>query len=163
MLNITSASSALKQTFMHPILRTAIAVMLGMLIALMAMFLADRVNAYYFPSDQLNRTHEQIAKDIQSLPLTGFLLILAGFFFCGFFGAYTAARLSPRSHKAYAAGSIGFFLILISIVFFLPFGLPIWFAVCSLILFIGSAWLAYQASIAGLPGPSPKTKELKEQ
>ncbi|QLH45133.1 MAG: hypothetical protein HWD58_05715 [Bacteroidota bacterium] len=73
---------------MHPILRTAIAVMLGMLIALMAMFLADRVNAYYFPSDQLNRTHEQIAKDIQSLPLNGFLLILAGFFFADFRGLY---------------------------------------------------------------------------
>lgn len=148
---------------MHPILRTAIAVMLGMLIALMAMFLADRVNAHYFPSDQLNRTHEQIAKDIQSLPLNGFLLILAGFFFCGFFGAYTAARLSPLTHKSYAAGSIGFFLILISIVFFLPFGLPIWFVVCSLILFIASAWLAYRASIAGLQHPIPSKEKWPEQ
>ena len=135
---------------MHPVLRTTLAVILGMIIALMSMFLADRVNAYYFPAQQMSRSHAQIALDIQSLPLQAFWLIIGGFFLCGFFGAYTSARIAPMQLKAVAAGSIGFFLILIGIVFFLPFGLPIWFTVTSMIVFVLSAFLPYLAATYGL-------------
>jgi len=138
---------------MHPVLRTTLAVIVGMLIALMSMYLADRVNAYYFPAQQMSRSHAQIALDIQSLPLQAFWLIIGGFFLCGFFGAYTSARIAPLQLKAVAAGSIGFFLILIGNVFFLPFGFTVWVTITSFFVFILSAYLAYLGATFGLDSP----------
>ena len=125
----------------HPLLRSTIAVVLGIVISFFVIVLAEGLNEKYFPSKHLTPTLEQMKAEVANLPVKAFLLILLGYVASSFFGAYAAARIAFDTHKLYAGMTVGFVLLLGGIVNFITIPTPIWLAVSACISFMLFAYI----------------------
>lgn len=121
---------------MKVILKTIFAAIIGIIISLCVYELVDALNGKLYPSTRMQPTYQERVNDIQALPLQAYLLLLGGYIVSSFMGGYTAARLAPFDRKILAAFSVGFFLLLAGIVYFLALPHPIWLVIGSCLSFL---------------------------
>lgn len=113
------------------IFRLTLAVMLGIVISSMTVLLSDTMNAKLFPSGILSPTIEQQAELIAKAPLEEYLFVLGGFIIAAFLGGYTAGRIAPSDKKIISALTVGFFMVLSGIIYFITYTQPVWLMVAS--------------------------------
>ncbi|MEZ5046560.1 MAG: hypothetical protein R2831_06175 [Chitinophagaceae bacterium] len=130
---------------MHEKIKTAFAIILGIVIAMMCIALFDKVNQHYFPSNKLNPTLKELIDDIQNLPTKAYWLMFAGYMFSTFFGAYAASRVAPQVYKKLSAFAIGFFLLIGGIVYFISIPQPAWYSILTSIGFLVMPYFAFKA------------------
>ena len=121
---------------MTSIIKTIFAAVLGIIISLCVYELVDALNGKWYPSTHLQRTYEQRLKDLENMPLASMLIVLAGYIVASFMGGYAAARVAPDGKKWVAAGSVGFFLLLGGIVYFMALPHALWLSISSCLAFV---------------------------
>lgn len=131
---------------MHPILKTVLAVMAGIVVAMFAAVLAESLGTKFYPAKYMNPTIEEREEMIRSAPFMAEIIFIAGFAFSSFFGAYLAARIAPGNKKMIAGLFVGFFMLLCGLVLFIAIKHPLWLAICTCICFILFSWLAVKAA-----------------
>lgn len=113
---------------MHPIIRTVLAIIVGIIISLCVILLTESVASRYFPAKSMNPTIAEMEESIRTAPFIAMLIFLAGHSLSSFFGAYTAARIAPDNKKFIAGITVGFFLLLGGLVNFISIRHPLWLA-----------------------------------
>jgi hypothetical protein len=133
---------------MNSIFKLVLAVVAGIVIASMVIALVDSLNQMLYPSSIMHPTiHEQVEL-IRNAPLSERLLVLLGYIISSFFGGYTAGRIAPIKNKVLAALSVGFFLLLSAIVYFVLFPQPIWMMILSGICYMLFSFLGGKTAAA---------------
>jgi hypothetical protein len=127
---------------MHPILKTVIAIFIGIVIALCVILLTESVASGYFPSPTANPTIAEIEANIRTAPLAAMLIFLAGHALSSFFGAYAAARIAPENKKFMSGITVSFFILLGGIVNFVSITHPLWLVVAVCISYIVFSMIA---------------------
>lgn len=123
------------------IFRLTLAVVVGILIGSMTIWLIDTLNARIFPTDILNPTIEEQAELIKNAPFLEYLFVLGGFILGAFMGGYAAGRIAPSPQKIMCGLTVGFFFLLGGIVYFINFSQPIWLMLASSISFMIFSYL----------------------
>jgi hypothetical protein len=121
---------------MNPIFRLVVAVIAGIGIASMLMWLVSALNNNLYPAEIMNPTIQEQVTMIAKAPLSEFMLIFAGNMLSSFFGSYTAARLAPGFKKLLAGLFVGFFLLLCGVFYFILIPHPIMFAAITCVLYL---------------------------
>lgn len=121
---------------MKSIVKTIFGTIIGIMIGFFVLSLFETLSSKWYPSTHMNPTNAERIKDIEAMPLPGFLLILGGFILASFMGGYVAARISPDDKKILAAFCVGFFYLLGGIVLFMSLPYPIWLSISTGISFI---------------------------
>ncbi|MDI9313055.1 MAG: hypothetical protein QM529_00025 [Hydrotalea sp.] len=107
-----------------------VAIFIGLLVAFVVMTLFEFVNyvLYPFPQDMDKMDMVALKSFTDGLPLTAFLMVLAGWFFGGMAGGYVACKLSGRGQSlSIAIGFLLFIFGLINCFVLLPGIHPTWF------------------------------------
>lgn len=89
---------------MPPFLRSVVAIVTGLLVAFLVVMGAEGVNARIHPLPagvDLSDTNA-MKQFVASLPASGFLLVLAGWFLGALLGGWVAARVARRSPMAHS-------------------------------------------------------------
>src|SRR5687767_10795441 len=84
---------------MHPLIRSALVLLGGVVIAVIVVSLMDGVviSIYPLPAGTDPRNPESLRPAIAALPATAFLLLVAGWALAAGAGSYLAARLATQS------------------------------------------------------------------
>lgn len=126
---------------MRNIIKTIVASILGIVISLCVYELTDALNAKLYPSSRMQPTYEERLKDLEHMPLNAMLIVLLGYTVSSFMGGYTAARIAPDGKKMLAAMSVGFFLLLGGIVYFMVLPHAIWLTLSSCMAYLTFSFL----------------------
>jgi hypothetical protein len=120
---------------MRAILRSAGAVLAGVVVAVALIGAAEFISGqvYPLPPDLDIQDALAMAGYIATLPSGAFLLVLLGYALGAFSGGYVAGRLAP-SGPALHAGGVALVLVTGSIMNLLSFPHPGWFRVTSLLV-----------------------------
>ncbi len=114
---------------MHPIVKTALAIIVGIIIAICVIVLTESIASRFFPAQIANPTIPELEENIRTAPLAAMLIFLAGHALSSFFGAFTAARIAPENKKFMAGVTVSFFLLLGGLVNFISIAHPLWLVV----------------------------------
>lgn len=114
---------------MHPVVRTALAIFTGIIIATCVILLTESFAAKYFPSQIANPSIAEIEENIRTAPIIAMFIFLFGHGLSSFFGAFTAARIAPESKKFMAGVTVSFFLLLGGLVNFISIAHPLWLVI----------------------------------
>ncbi len=131
---------------MHPILKTVFAILVGVAVAMCVVVLTESLAERYFPAHHLSPTLAEREEDIRTAPLIAMLIFLGGFACSSFFGSYAAARIAPEDKKFMSGITVGFFLLLGGLVYFITTAFPLWLSISTCIGFpVFSALAVYIA------------------
>ncbi|HTN44734.1 MAG TPA: hypothetical protein VL098_00180 [Flavipsychrobacter sp.] len=125
-------------------LRKIISVSAGLLVALLFIFLGERVSARLYPIPEGMDIADRAAMQayIDSLPAAAFILILSGYFVASFFcGA--VIRLISGSADNTPAFFAGIGLTTVGIVNFFSFEHPWWVIITGLLIFLPATLLGF--------------------
>jgi hypothetical protein len=110
-------------------------VAIGAIIAITCVQVAEMITHHFYPFPPGADTHDMatIKRFVTTLPLPGFLIVLAGWFAGTLLGTFSAAKIGRSPAPAYIVG-----------VMFLCFGIansimipqPVWFTAASIVIFI---------------------------
>lgn len=124
------------------IFRTILAVVAGIVVAVLIFMLFEKVNErlYPIPLDVDPANHEAMSAYISSLPVASLIILLLGWavgsLICGLL-----VRLLVRNAGSTPAYIAGLFLMSAGIVDIFMFPRPIWFAIVGMVLFIPATLL----------------------
>ncbi|MEA2162930.1 MAG: hypothetical protein QOK37_1057 [Thermoanaerobaculia bacterium] len=85
---------------------------------------------------------EQVKKFVAALPLTAYLLVLAGWLIGTFVGTWLAAKIAQNPIAGYVAGAI---LFALGVVNAIKIPQPVWFSIVSFMIYIGATWVGARA------------------
>jgi hypothetical protein len=127
---------------MPAVLRHALAVVIGVVVAVTIIMLFEGLNSQFFPPPPglEHATTAEIAAWLRTLPTGAFLMVLAGYAFGAFAGSAATARFAP-SRAAHLVGLFGAFLLVASLMNLVALPHPVWFWVANVLLIVGGAWL----------------------
>jgi hypothetical protein len=127
---------------MHPIIKTVLAIIIGIVISMCVVVLTETVAERYFPAHSLNPTIPEREEMIRTAPLIAMLIFLLGHGLSSFFGSYIAARIAPDTKKFMAGITVAFVLLLGGIVLFVSIQHPLWLALGTCISYLVFSILA---------------------
>ena len=127
---------------MHPIIKTVLAIIIGIVISMCVVVLTETVAERYFPAHSINPTIPEREEMIRTAPLIAMLIFLFGHGLSSFFGAYIAARIAPDNKKLMAGITVAFVLLLGGIVLFVSIQHPLRLALGTCISYMAFSFLA---------------------
>ncbi len=127
---------------MHPIIKTVLAIIIGVIIAMCVVVLTETVAEKYFPAHSLNPTVEEREEMIRTAPIVAMLIFMIGHGLSSFFGSYIAARIAPDNKKWMAGLTVAFVLFLGALVLFISIQHPLWLAIGTCASYIVFALIA---------------------
>ena len=127
---------------MPPIIKTVLAIIIGIVISMCVVVLTETVAERYFPAHSINPTIPEREEMIRTAPLIAMLIFLFGHGLSSFFGSYIAARMAPDNKKLMAGITVAFVLLLGGIVLFVSIQHPLWLALGTCISYIAFSVLA---------------------
>lgn len=133
---------------MHPIIRTVLAIIIGIVISMCVVVLTETLAEKFFPAHSLNPTIPEREEMIRTAPLLAMLIFLFGHGLSSFFGSYIAARIAPDNKKLMAGVTVAFMLLLGGIVLFVSIQHPLWLALGTCASYIAFAALAIRVATA---------------
>lgn len=103
---------------LHPLFKTVLAVIFGILISFFVLGLADSIGGKFFPADSLNPTDADRSRYMHQANLMEKWVLIIGIALSSFFGSYVAARVAPFQNKLISGLTVGFMILLGCIVNF---------------------------------------------
>lgn len=133
---------------MPAVLRHALAVVAGIVVAVAIIMLFEGLNSQFFPppAGLEHATPGEMAAWLRTLPTGAFLVVLAGYGVGALAGSATAARFAP-TRAAHLAGVVGAFLLAASLMNLVALPHPAWFWVANVLLIIGGAWVGWRLGL----------------
>jgi hypothetical protein len=133
----------LTETTMHPMIRSALVLLAGVVAALVMVVLMDRVagSLYALPSGTDPNNPESMRQAVATLPVAAFLLLLAGWVLAGGVGSYTAARLATHARATHGL-IVALFMVVATVGNLAKIPHPVWMWPASIILIPAAGWAA---------------------
>lgn len=124
-------------------LRTILAIIAGLIVAVVFMFGWEAIGFLFFPPpDGISLNNEADLARLVAMSSTGKKLwVVAGWLMASFIGAWVAARISTR-HRTLAALAIGLLIVFGALMNALAIPHPLWMNAAGVLLPIPMAWLA---------------------
>ena len=127
--------------------RDILAAIVGVAIAVAIVFLSDQLSSmlYPIPAELDSRDLQALGEHIAALPLTAYLLVIAGRVIATFVGAVVACRIGYAQawvHPTIVGGLV--FAATTAVVIAIPH--PHWFTAVLLTSILASAWLAWRVA-----------------
>jgi hypothetical protein len=121
-------------------LRNIGAVIAGIIVAVLFVEGAEAIVHAMNPFPPGMDQHDMMAikKFVSTLPLSAFLLVLAGWLLATVVGTFTAAKISGRALSGYILGAL---LLCAGIANSIIIPQPMWFSIVSFVIYIGGAML----------------------
>jgi len=135
---------------MNPVVRSILAVIVGMLVAFVVIALIETLGMrLYPPPPRVNLTDRESLKAlVASMPLAAKLCVLLGYTAGSVAGGWVAARLAPRAKMMHAM-IVAALLFGAGLMNLMTIPHPAWFAVTSSIIYWLGAWSGASAATAG--------------
>jgi len=128
-------------------LKDAFAGILGIAIAIAIVFLSDQLSSmlYPVPPELDSGNLEELGRHFATLPVSAFLLAIAGRVIATFVGAVVAGRIGNASSWIYPT-FVGGFVFAATTARLIAIPHPHWFSAVLLTSILASAWLAWLVS-----------------
>ncbi|HLW98159.1 MAG TPA: hypothetical protein VKR82_05895 [Candidatus Acidoferrales bacterium] len=126
----------------HPILRSIVSVLAGILGGFIILAGVEFANAALFPlpaSVDLEDT-AAVKQALAHAPLASLILVIVGWCLSALLGAWVAARIAHAS-KVLHGMIVGIFLLGAAITDLLEFPHPLWFWICGLLIFLPASYI----------------------
>jgi hypothetical protein len=142
---------------LNPVVRSILAVIVGMLVAFVLIALIEAIGVRLYPSAaRLDRTdQESLKRLVASMPLAAKLCMLVAYAAGSVAGGWVAARLAPRARMMHAM-IVAALLFGAGLMNLMTIPHPAWFWVASSLIYWAGAWSGAQAAGAGA---EPRTAE----
>jgi hypothetical protein len=130
-------------------LRDILAGIVGVMIAVSIVFLADELShmVYPMPASLDAGSSEDLRDYITTLPLGAFLMVMGGWVVATFVGAVVADRIGTAKAWIYPT-TVGGFMFAATTADLILIPHPHWFTAVSLLAILVSAWLAWRVAVA---------------
>ncbi len=128
---------------MHPMIRSALVLLAGVVAALFVVVLMDTVagSLYALPSGTDPNNPESMRQAVATLPVAAFLLLLAGWVLAGGVGSYAAARLATHARATHGL-IVALFMLVATVGNLAKIPHPVWMWPASIILIPAAGWAA---------------------
>lgn len=128
---------------MHPIIRSALVLLAGVIVAVCVVTLLDGLAGRIFPlpAGVDTRDPESLRRAVAALPTTAFMLLLTGWVLAAAVGAYVAARLATYARANHGMIVAGFVLIA-TVANLAAITHPVWMWPAVIILIPAAGWAA---------------------
>jgi hypothetical protein len=127
---------------MHPILRSIVSVLAGILVGFIVVAGVEFANAALFPLPaglDLEDT-AAVKQALAHAPVASLILVIVGWCLSALLGAWVAARIAHAS-KVLHGMIVGIFLLGAAITDLLEFPHPLWFWICGLLIFLPASYI----------------------
>jgi hypothetical protein len=133
--------------------RSVLAVLAGIVVAMILMIAIEMVSSYLFPLPEgvSLHDHEAIRQHIDKLPVTAFLMVLAAWAIGSFAGAWVASRLAGRAKLIHGL-IVGAFFLAATIMNLLMIPHPAWMALGGIVGLVVASYVGAKLA-AGSPQP----------
>jgi hypothetical protein len=128
---------------MHPLIRSALVLLAGVVAAVLVVGLTDTLVAgVYPPPDGTDpKDKESMRRAIAAMPTMAFVLLVAGWAVAAAAGSYVAARLATRLPVAHGM-IVALFVMVATVANLAAFPHPAWMWPAAIILIPAAGWLA---------------------
>jgi hypothetical protein len=140
---------------MHPMIRSALVLFGGVVIAVMVVILMDALvgRIYPLPAGVDTRNEESLRQIIAGMPTSAFVLLLTGWVLAAGAGAYFAARLAKHSYVIHGL-IVAFFVLVATIANLAAIPHPIWMWPAAIILIPAAGWVAARLVVRSAAPPA---------
>lgn len=128
---------------MHPMIRSALVLLAGVVAAVLVVVLMDRVVASIYPLPagiDLNNP-ESMRQAVAALPAAAFLLLVVGWALAAGAGSYLAARLSTHNRATHGL-IVTLFVLVATVANLAAIPHPVWLWPATIILIPAAGWAA---------------------
>jgi len=128
---------------MHPMIRSALVLLAGVVAAVLVVVLMDRVVASIYPLPagiDLNNP-ESMRQAVAALPAAAFLLLVVGWALAAGAGSYLAARLSTHNRATHGL-IVTLFVLVATVANLAAIPHPVWLWPAAIILIPAAGWAA---------------------
>jgi hypothetical protein len=142
---------------MHPLIRSALVLLGGVIVAVLVVVLADTLVAsiYPLPAGIDPDDKERFSAAIAALPAPAFLLLLAGWVLAAGFGAYLASRLATRTPVVHGM-IVALFVLVATVANLAAIPHPVWLWPAAIILIPAAGWIGARLGAASRLGAAPR-------
>jgi len=128
---------------MHPMIRSALVLLAGVVAAVLVVMLMDGVvgSIYSLPSGADPKNPERLRQAIAGLPAAAFLLLAAGWALAAGVGSYVAARLAAHDHAIHGV-IVALFVLVATVANLVRIPHPVWMWPAAIILIPAAGWAA---------------------
>jgi hypothetical protein len=128
---------------MHPWIRSALVLLGGVVVAVIVVSLMDGVliSIYPLPAGTDPSNPESLRQGIATLPVSAFLLLVAGWALAAGAGSYLAARLATQSSVTHGL-IVALFVLVATVANLAKIPHPVWMWPAAIILIPAAGWAA---------------------
>ena len=128
---------------MHPLIRSALVLLGGVVVAVLVVVLADALvgSIYPLPAGIDPDDKARFTEAIAALPTPAFVLLVAGWAFAAGVGAYLAARLAARSRVVHGL-IVALFVLVATVANLAAIPHPVWLWPAAIVLIPAAGWVA---------------------
>lgn len=141
---------------MHPMIRSALVLFGGVVIAVMVVILMDALvgRIYPLPPGVDTRDEESLRQVIAGLPIGAFVLLLTGWILAAATGSYFATRLATQARATHGL-IVSIFVLVATIANLAAIPHPIWMWPAAIILIPAAGWVAARLVVRSAAAPAP--------
>ncbi len=128
---------------MHPMIRSALVLLAGVVVAVLVVVLTDTVVASIYPLPAGTDPHnsETMRQAVAAMPAAALLLLLAGWVLAAGAGSYLATRLATRSPATHGL-IVALFVLMATVANLAAIPHPVWLWPAAIILIPAAGWAA---------------------
>lgn len=128
---------------MHPMIRSALVLLAGVVAAVVVVVLMDTVVAslYPLPAGTEPSNPESFRQAVAGLPAAAFLLLVAGWALAAAAGSFLAARLATHAHAIHGL-IVALFVLVATVANLARIPHPVWMWPAAIILIPAAGWAA---------------------
>ncbi len=128
---------------MHPMIRSALVLLAGVVAAVLVVVLMDRVvtSVYPLPAGTDPSNPESMRQAVAGLPAAAFLLLVAGWALAAGAGSYLAARLATHASATHGL-IVALFVLVATVANLASIPHPVWLWPATIILIPVAGWAA---------------------
>jgi uncharacterized membrane protein YfcA len=132
---------------MHPLVKVIIGVILGFILSMCVVVLAESIMTSLYPLKNMNPSGLERIEAVKDAPINSYLIFMIGLSLSSLMGSYLAARISADKFKLLTGITIGFALLLFGIFYFIVYPYPYWVSITTILLFLPFSYLGSKMAI----------------
>jgi uncharacterized membrane protein YfcA len=132
---------------MHPLVKVIIGVILGFILSMCVVVLAESIMTCLYPLKNMNPSGLERIEAVKDAPINSYLIFMIGLSLSSLMGSYLAARISADKFKLLTGITIGFALLLFGIFYFIVYPYPYWVSITTIVLFLPFSYLGSKMAI----------------
>jgi sterol desaturase/sphingolipid hydroxylase (fatty acid hydroxylase superfamily) len=128
---------------MHPMIRSALVLFAGVVVAVVVVVLMDAVvtSIYPLPADTDPKNPESMRQAVAALPATAFVILVVGWALAAGAGSYLAARLAAQTPPTHGL-IVSLFVLVATVANLARIPHPVWMWPAAIILIPAAGWAA---------------------